>query len=90
MSVAAGPLGTARRAAPKGIEIGGKTGTAEFGTKFDDNKYDSHAWYIGFAPFDNPEIAVAIYVKYGNGSQQGAYVAHEMLHHYFQTKGLLP
>ena len=90
MRVAAGPGGTARRAAPKGIEIGGKTGTAEFGTAFDDNKYDSHAWYIGFAPFDNPEIAVAIYVKYGNGSQQGAYVAHEMLHHYFQTKGLLP
>ena len=90
MRVAAGPGGTARGASPKGIEIGGKTGTAEFGAKFEGDKYDSHAWYIGFAPFDNPEIAVAIYVKYGNGSQQGAYVAHEIFHHYFQSKGLLP
>jgi len=88
MRVAASPGGTARRATPNSIEIGGKTGTAEFGPKFDDNEYDSHAWYIGFAPFDKPEIAVAVYVKYGNGSQQGADVAHEIFQHYFQSKRL--
>ena len=82
--------GTANFAEIPGYDIAGKTGTAEFGAKFEGDKYDSHAWYIGFAPFDNPEIAVAIYVKYGNGSQQGAYVAHEIFHHYFQSKGLLP
>jgi len=90
MRIAAGPGGTARRATPNGMEIGGKTGTAEFGPKFNNGEYDSHAWYIGFAPFENPEVAVAVYIKYGNGSQQGADVAHEIFHHYFQQKRSSP
>ena len=47
------------------IEVGGKTGTAEAGEK-------TNAWFVGFAPFDDPEIAVAVYIKDG---QHGAYTA---------------
>lgn len=49
------------------IEVGGKTGSASIGTKGDAN-----AWFVGFAPFDSPEIAVAVYVK---GGQHGGYTA---------------
>ena len=40
------------------IEVGGKTGTAQ-------NQGDDHGVFISFAPYDNPEIAVAIVVEHG-------------------------
>ena len=49
------------------IEVGGKTGSAST-----DTKGNANAWFVGFAPFDNPEIAVAVYVKDG---QHGGYTA---------------
>jgi penicillin-binding protein 2 len=40
-----------------GIEVGGKTGTAE-------NPHgEDHAWFVGFAPYDDPKIAVACIVE---------------------------
>ncbi len=51
------PGGTAANARVKGIESAGKTGTAQ-------NPHgDDHAWYVGFAPFDNPKIAIAVLVE---------------------------
>ena len=50
ISVVAGGTGT--RAQIKGIQVAGKTGTAQNGSK------KPHAWFIGFAPADNPTIAV--------------------------------
>ncbi len=47
------------------IEVGGKTGSASTNT-------GTNAWFIGFAPFDDPEIAVAVYVKDG---AHGGYTA---------------
>jgi len=49
------------------IEVGGKTGSATT-----DNNGNANAWFVGFAPFDDPEIAVAVYVKDG---QHGSYTA---------------
>ena len=49
------------------IEVGGKTGSAST----DDNG-NANAWFVGFAPFDDPEIAVAVYIKDG---QHGSYTA---------------
>lgn len=49
------------------IEVGGKTGSAS-----NDNSGNANAWFIGFAPFNDPEIAVAVYVKNG---QHGGYTA---------------
>jgi penicillin-binding protein 2 len=51
------PGGTGGLARIPGIISGGKTGTAE-------NPHgEDHAWYVGFAPFDNPKIAVAVMLE---------------------------
>ena len=51
--------GTCRRAAIPGIEVCGKTGTAQ-------NPHGKdHSAFMGFAPFENPQIAVAVYVENG-------------------------
>ncbi|SEM14548.1 peptidoglycan D,D-transpeptidase FtsI family protein [Rhodococcus maanshanensis] len=46
-----------------GVQIASKTGTAEHGT--DPRNTPPHAWYIGFAPAANPEIAIAVLVENG-------------------------
>jgi penicillin-binding protein 2 len=83
MRITAGPGGTATRGQPAGLTIGGKTGTAEFGPQLANGSYDSHGWYIAFAPFDDPQIAVAVYVEYGVGSFHAAPVARAAFEHYF-------
>lgn len=83
MRITAGPGGTAWRGQPDGLTIGGKTGTAEFGVPYADGDYDTHGWYIGFAPFDDPQVAVAVYVEHGIGSTHAGPVARTMFEHYF-------
>jgi len=51
--------GTASPAAIPGIDVAGKTGTAQSG--IDD--VPPYAWYISFAPADNPEVAVAVMIQ---------------------------
>lgn len=46
------------------IEIGGKTGSAQTGIKGKTN-----AWFVGFAPFDDPEIAVVVMVENGGSGR---------------------
>ncbi len=60
--VVQGAMGTARRVAIPGVEIAGKTGTAEFGRK-DERK--RHAWMIAFAPFEAPRYAAVMLVDEG-------------------------
>ena len=48
--------GTGTAAAVSGIKVAGKTGTAE-------NTGEDHAWFIAFAPADDPEIAVCVMVE---------------------------
>ena len=58
--------GTGTGAKINGITVAGKTGTAETGEGMSD-----HSWFIGFAPFDNPTIAVAVVLEHG-GAGGGA------------------
>jgi penicillin-binding protein 2 len=51
------PGGTGGAARIKGIEVAGKTGTAQNPPRKD------HAWFIGFAPYDSPRIAIAVLVE---------------------------
>ncbi|MBV7363112.1 penicillin-binding protein 2 [Actinomycetaceae bacterium TAE3-ERU4] len=53
--------GTGKPASIKGIQVAGKTGTAETG------RNGSHAWFTGFAPADNPKYAIAVVLEAGNG-----------------------
>jgi len=65
--------GTATRMQIAGILVAGKTGTAQLGTE----PAKSHAWVIGFAPADNPRVAVAVIVlgQEGASEQTGGRVA---------------
>jgi len=51
--------GTASPAAIPGIEVAGKTGTAQTGNE----ETSPYAWFISFAPADNPEVAVAVMIQ---------------------------
>jgi len=59
--------GTARGSRVKGIEICGKTGTAENFTSVNGNRvqFTDHSIFIAFAPKDDPKIAIAVFVENG-------------------------
>ena len=59
------------------IDVGGKTGSAQVAGK------DAHAWFVGFAPYDEPEIAVAVLVEHGGTGGYTAGVAKEIMAEYF-------
>jgi len=57
-------LNIAARFECSGLEIAGKTGTAEFGPILtDDGKRQSHSWFVGFAPYDDPQVVVAVLLE---------------------------
>jgi len=69
--------GTARAAAVKGLTVAGKTGTAEHDTP---HGRINRAWFIGFAPYEDPLVAVAVLVEDGvGGGHTAAPVAGEIL-----------
>ena len=57
--------GTGTRAAIDGVQVAGKSGTAEHGEGL-----AAHAWFTAFAPADNPQVAVAVIVE--GGSESGS------------------
>lgn len=71
--------GTARVAALPDIKVGGKTGTAQ-------NPHgEDHAWFICFAPIEDPQIAIAVIVENaGHGGSVAAPVAKKLLEKYFE------
>lgn len=59
--------------------VAGKTGTADHSDE-NGNAATPHSWFIGFAPADNPQIAVAVIVENGGwGAQVAAPVAGEVI-----------
>ncbi|MFH1412654.1 MAG: penicillin-binding protein 2 [bacterium] len=61
------------------VEVAGKTGTAQWSTK-----YDPHAWFTGFAPYDNPEIVITILIEQGgDGSRVAVPIVEQFLYWYF-------
>ena len=65
------------------MQIAGKTGTAEFGRPHPDGEFDSHGWFLGFAPYDDPQVAIVVYLNHGVGATHAAPVAREILEAYF-------
>ncbi len=64
-----------------GISVGGKTGSAE---AFDDDGNEVvHAWFAGFAPFEDPEIAVVVMVENGGHGNYTAEVVRDVMGEYF-------
>lgn len=58
------------------IEVGGKTGSAQAGNK-------TNGWFVGFAPFDKPEIAVVVLVENAGHGGYTAEVARDIIQEYF-------
>jgi peptidoglycan glycosyltransferase len=66
--------GTGKQAQSNRITIAGKTGTAEEGSKDQPNK--NLAWFVGFAPVDNPTLAIAVLLEdVGQGETGGTQAA---------------
>ncbi len=90
--------GTARAAVLDGfadIQVAGKTGTAEY---CDDvarplgycrpGEWPAHAWYSGYAPYENPEISIIAFVYTGGeGSRIALPIVREVMTAYFEQKG---
>ncbi len=85
------PNGTAKALTVPGITVAGKTGTAEF---YDpeipltaSGRLPYHAWFTAFAPYEDPEIAVVVFVyNGGEGSATALPVAQDILRGYFAMK----
>ncbi|MDR2337183.1 MAG: penicillin-binding protein 2 [Deltaproteobacteria bacterium] len=93
-TVVNGNRGTGRRVRLPGIEVGGKTGTAQYKALVDNKKLnpeeDDHAWIVVFAPVQEPEIVVSVLVEHGGHGGSGAGpIAKQVLEMFFYKKGLL-
>lgn len=71
--------GSARSLSLLPVEVAGKTGTAQWSSK-----KDPHAWFIGFAPYNDPQISFTILVEEGKeGSSVAVPIARQFLEWYF-------
>ena len=63
-----------------GIKAGGKTGTAQVSDGAD------NVLFTGFAPFDNPEIVVAVVIEHGAKSSYAAQVGRDIFEAYLDAR----
>ncbi len=76
-------LGSGRALAGLPVPVAGKTGTAQWR-----NDRSNHAWFIGYAPFDQPEIAVVVLLEEGNeGSTYAVPVAGDIFRAWYALRG---
>jgi len=90
--------GTGGRARVAGVQVAGKTGTAqvvrvEHTDAYDEDEiplqYRDHAWFVAFAPVENPEIVVSVVVEHGgHGGSAAAPIAQKVLAAYFEKRGI--
>ncbi len=75
--------GTAASAKIQGLVISGKTGTAQNS----ENPNLDHAWYVGFAPADDPKIVVGVFLEFGEHGYLAARVASKVIGRYLGFGG---
>ncbi len=74
--------GTAAGSRLQGIAVAGKTGTAQ-------NAQDAnadHAWFVGYAPTEQPKIVVAVMLEFGLHGSRAARIATRIMEHYLKMK----
>ncbi len=71
-------VGTSYDSAVPEVRFAGKTGTAETG-----RGKQTHGWFVGYAPWDDPEIAVVVFVENGSGSYNAAVRAEKIVRAYY-------
>lgn len=74
--------GLCRGAAVEGVPVAGKTGTAAAR----DGSGATHAWFVGYAPADSPEVALVVFLERGTGAGTAAPLAGRILQQYFARK----
>lgn len=66
------------------VQVAGKTGTVEVPGYYKNGKKKSeHAWFVGFAPYGDPKIAVAVIIEHGGRGSYTAPVARDIFAQYF-------
>lgn len=84
------PGGTAASARVAGFDVAGKTGTAQVVGKqlyAKNGETEDHAWFVGFAPYRNPEVVVGVFIENGgHGGTAAAPVARAVLETYYKKK----
>jgi len=88
------PKGTGWIAHIKGMDISGKTGTAQVVGRANDSHlsekdipdhFKAHAWFVSYAPSVDPQIAVAVFIEHGgHGSSAAAPIAREIIRTYLE------
>lgn len=88
--------GTAYRARIEGVDMAGKTGTAQVGHRLvrgvDAERVwyfnRDHAWFAGYSPSAAPEVAIVVLVEHGGGGgKHAAPIAFEIIHAYDEMNG---
>jgi penicillin-binding protein 2 len=77
--------GTASASAIKGVQLAGKTGTAQSGTLDEFGKELNHAWFVGFAPANDPKIVVAVMIEFGGHGTRAAHIASSIIANYLKV-----
>ena len=72
--------GTAAGSRVEGLLLAGKTGTAQSGATTGD-----HAWFVGFAPANDPRIVVAVMIEFGGHGTRAAHIASKIIEHYLRV-----
>ena len=98
--VVQGERGTARIARLKDTDISGKTGTAQVVNRetieeseegATARKFLDHAWFVAYAPSENPQLAIAVIIEHGeHGSSAAAPVARELVKTYLEGASSAP
>ncbi len=85
---------TGREARVEGIEVAGKTGTAQVvkihrnPRRRNDPRYRDHAWFVAYAPADDPRIALSVFVEHGgHGGETAAPIARATIEEYLRSSG---
>jgi penicillin-binding protein 2 len=77
------PHGTGWTCALKEVKVAGKTGTAQVVRLPDNFKKGDHAWFVAYAPFEDPKIAIAVLVEHGGfGASAAAPIAKKVIEKY--------
>lgn len=63
------------------VQVAGKTGTAQTGISG-----HNHGWFVGYAPYDNPEIAVLVFLEHGHSSANTLPIAAGIFKSYFNLE----
>ncbi len=95
------PRGTGWSCALKDVQVAGKTGTAQV-VRMPENfkkgdmdrmpqRLRDHAWFVAYAPFEDPQISIVVFVEHGGfGASAAAPIAKKVIEKYFQLNALTP